>query len=93
MSMEHSILFIDAYEQLRKYVVDSAPRAPTLNGLAVLMHKGVAAWMRATAVVVTTSPEPALRHGRFIDLPATVHLEVVELLTTMTLASSLEARA
>lgn len=92
MSIEQTSFLVDAYEQLRRHFVESTQQVPSLNGLAVLMRKGMAAWIH-TCAAAAPNPKPLLRHDCLWPMPACVHSEIVELLASMTLASSLEVSA
>ncbi len=92
MNIGQTSLLVDAYEQLRRHFIESTQKVPSLNGLAVLMHKGMAAWIHTSAAAVP-NPKPLLRHDGLWPIPACAHSEIVELLASMTLANSSEVPA
>ena len=69
----------------------SGPGCP-LRGLAILIRKGMAAWIHAyrtvTSPAAITPPAAVTR----VPLPAGVQREVVDVLATMALTTTLEVR-
>jgi hypothetical protein len=85
-------MLADAYEQLRHGVVDRSGRGDSLQGLAIIMRKGMAAWMHAC---MTAAPAPAaVPPSRATTVPVSpnVQREVVDVLAAMALRTGLEVR-
>ena len=85
---------VDAYEQLRHAV--GAARGGNLSGLAVMIRKGMAAWMHDCAAATRSAPlSPSERStvGDSERLPSELQREVVDVLATMALATAQEMTA
>jgi hypothetical protein len=81
-----------AYEQLRGDVINRAATGASLQGLAILMRKGMAAWMRACATVAPLSPVlPSPVNLTAAVFPA-MHRDVVHVLAAMALKTAAEVR-
>lgn len=89
----NSSTLVDAYEELRQAV--GAARGRNLSGLAVLIRKGMAAWMHDCAVATRSAPSASecLRAGDHKCLPSKIQCEVVDVLATMALATAQEMTA
>jgi hypothetical protein len=75
------------YEALRRHVLDGGAGDREL-GFALLMRRGMAAWIRAwSACAVPARAAEGPRHGTAILLPG-VRGEVTRLLVTMALGTS-----
>lgn len=85
MVVDHERL-VEAYESLREYVLGDCEGC-TGPGLALLLHKGMAAWLQACARW-TPPPRPRaeLRSSPGAGLPPGLRGELVVLLTTMVLS-------
>lgn len=76
------------YEALRQVVLEGS-RGDRDLGLALFMHRGMAAWMRAWSGCVTPpSPMPGVAHGSAPALPAGLRGDVTRLLVTMALTAT-----
>jgi hypothetical protein len=87
-----SAVLADAYEQLRRDVVEQPTRTGGLQGLAVLLSKGMAAWISACALA---APLSASTHQRTVRGAATptlsaMHHELVDVLVGMALNATTE---
>jgi hypothetical protein len=81
-----------AYEQLRRDAIAPPACGGSLQGLAILMRRGMAAWMQACA---TVAPSPAVLPTPVNVAAAvfpTVRCEVVDVLAAMALMTALEVR-
>lgn len=83
--VDHERLLV-AYESLRGYVLGDCPGRAS-PGLALLLHKGMAAWLEACA---QWTPPPQAQADRQsstgADLPPGLRGELVVVLTTMVLS-------
>lgn len=75
------------YESLRK---DGAEGC-TLHGRALLMFKGMAAWMQTVSKVSKPGPAPAAPRNE-LRLPAGIEQNLINIVATMTLATATESR-
>ena len=73
------------YESLRQDATDTSPRNRSVSGRALLMFKGMAAWMRGMgeAVLPTASPLP----GTEVRLPTGMEQNLINIVAAMTLAT------
>jgi hypothetical protein len=81
-----------AYEQLRRDAIDRSAYGGSLQGLAILMRQGMAAWMRACATVAPSagvSPSPV---NLTVAVFPTMRREVVDVLAAMALMTAPEVR-
>lgn len=80
-----------AYEQLRSAATESRRHGANLQGLGILISRGMAAWMQICATVAppTTSPSPVIDDAR---LPASAQRDVVDVLAAMALTITTEVR-
>ena len=78
----------ERYESLRQDVVELSGR--TVHGRALLMFKGMAAWMRCANDTVP-SPMPAASPSES-RLPAGIEQNLIHLVANMTLATARESR-
>lgn len=83
MNIGHTTHLVDAYEQLRRYFTIPAKESPSLNGLALFIHKGMGAWMRASTYPMSSGSSSKSHAPQTASAPP----EIIELLATMTLAS------
>jgi hypothetical protein len=83
---------VEHYESLRKDVVDFDGHSHRVRGLALLMRKGMAAWMKG---VGEHSASIAARVPRSTALPLPIGIEqhLVDILATMALATAWEGIA
>jgi hypothetical protein len=79
------------YEALRKDVVDARGGGRTLKGRALLMFKGMAAWMKSMAEApLRTVTSVALNETK---LPVSIEQNLVNIVATMAFVTALEAAA
>ena len=80
------------YEALRKDVVDCDGHSQRVHGLALLMRKGMVAWMKSMseqpASIATSRPPPTA-----LPLPIGIEQPLIDILATMALATTLEGVA
>jgi len=81
---------VEHYEALRKDVVDFDGHTHAVRGLALLMRQGMAIWMKG----VSETRVPAHASARVPtqwSLPVGIEQSLVDILATMTLATTAEA--
>jgi hypothetical protein len=81
----------DAYEQLRRAVTESARHSPNLQGLGILIQRGMAAWMSACTAVTSPTPTPPVV-GDVLHMLPSAQREVIDLLAAMALTITPEVR-
>jgi hypothetical protein len=87
---------IDQYEALRREALEVAPFGPRGQGLALLLARGVPAWLTALAAVVPPPPAPGLDdrpRAHPPRLPAAARAELTTVLAGMVLACTAEREA
>jgi len=77
------------YEALRQDLVESGGRRYTMRGLALLMRKGVAAWMTSVGEEPGDAAAPATSCA--MRMPEGIKRNLVDIVTSMALATALEA--
>lgn len=83
----------ERYEALRHSVVELSGRGQTMmRGRALLMLKGMAAWMKCVHEVSMPSPPPAAPSNG-LRLPVGIEQNLVDIVATMALATALEVIA
>lgn len=80
------------YEALRQFVVDSGERSYTVRGRALLMCKGMAAWMKGVDVASAQAVAPTAA-GSQQPLATGIKRRLIEILATMALATAMEGTA
>jgi hypothetical protein len=82
----------DAYEQLRRAVTESSRLGASLQGLGILIQKGMAAWMSACAAVTppTASALPVVRD--LVPMLPSAQRDVIDVLAAMALKITPEVR-
>jgi hypothetical protein len=81
---------VECYEAMRREVLGD--RRHSVRGLALLMCRGVAAWMKCVAEIsADTAPGPAASPEN--RLPAGIEREVVDIVAAMALATAPEGVA
>jgi len=81
---------IDAYEQLRRAATESSRHSLNLQGLGILIQKGMAAWMSACTAVTPSMPTPTT--PVLGDVLSSAQRDVIDLLAAMALTITPEAR-
>ena len=79
----------ERYESLRQDVVELSGRGRGVHGRALLMFKGMAAWMRCAG---ETAPSPRPAATSESRLPAGIGQNLIPLVANMTLAMARESR-
>lgn len=84
---------VDAYEQLRRAATESSRDGTNLQGLGVLICKGMAAWMHACAAVAPSAlPSSTLSINDPVQMPPGAQRDVVDVLAAMALTITPEVR-
>jgi hypothetical protein len=81
----------ESYEALRKDVLEGGEGGRTLRGRALLMFKGMAAWMKCVDEAPVCTRVPAT--GNEMRLPVGIEQNLVDIVATMAFATALEDRA
>lgn len=85
---------IARYEELRQQALGQPGGIPRGQGLALLMHSGIAGWMQAWAQCAVEVATPAKeRRGEDASFPIEMHREVTMILAAMVLHGWQEAIA
>lgn len=82
----------DAYEALRRAATESARAGASLQGLGVLICKGMAAWMRAVAIAPSAVATAAPAVNDAMQIPPSAQRDVVDVLAAMALTITPEVR-
>jgi hypothetical protein len=82
---------VERYEALRQDAVADDGRGRTVRGLALLRHRGMAAWMQCLGDEARSAARPAAA-GTASDmrLPAGMEQHLIAILATMVLTTALE---
>lgn len=78
------------YEVLRGDVVASANRRHTLHSLALLMRKGMAAWIKDVGQELLVGEDITPPASSAIYLPAGIRRSLVDIVAAMAFATALE---
>jgi hypothetical protein len=79
------------YEALRNQALNPAGQTPLSSGLTVLLHEGVAEWMRARSQPELAAPDdPAILPTRHPQAGSSGYSDLVQVLVTMALGASRE---
>jgi hypothetical protein len=82
---------VEDYETLRHAVVDLGGGAGSIQGRALLMFRGMAAWIQALAQRTERTSAP-LHTQAPVRLPAGMQENLVHIVATMALTAALEGR-
>ena len=82
----------DAYEQLRRAATASSRYGANLQGLGILIQKGVAAWMSACTTVAQTTASRSLVVSDAVPMLPSAQRDVVDVLAAMALTITPEVR-
>jgi hypothetical protein len=90
--ISEGVALVEHYEALRKDIVDFDGYGQRMHGLALLMRKGMAAWMKgvgeqSVGIAASVPPSAAL------PLPVGIEQHLVDILATMALATAWEGIA
>lgn len=84
---------LTGYESLRAYVLSPSKTHSGIQGLALVLRRGLAAWILAFLdVSPPRSPEPPTRQSISEPLPTTFAQQVAMLLTSMALKTLTEVQ-
>jgi hypothetical protein len=83
---------VEQYEALRRDVVDFDGHSHRVRGLALLMRKGMAAWMKGLGEQPASIAAP-LPPSTSLPLPIGIEQLLIDILATMALATTLEGVA
>ena len=83
-------MLVDVYERLRHDALVAATRGSGLRGLAILIRKGMAAWIQACASTATAVASPPAGNG--MSMSPGVQPEVIEVLAAMALGRAMEVK-
>jgi hypothetical protein len=81
---------VEEYEALRKDVIDLDGHSHRVRGLALLMRKGMAAWMKRSSEHPRSIAASVPRSNPLPVLPG-IEQHVVDILATMALSATWEA--
>lgn len=82
----------DAYEQLRRAGTESSRHVPSLQGLGILLQKGMAAWMAACTTLTQPSAPTSPAVTDVIHMLPSAQRDVVDVLAAMALTITPEVR-
>jgi hypothetical protein len=79
------------YEALRNQALNPAGQTPLSSGLTMLLHEGVAAWMRAWSEPELAAPDdPAITPTAYTQPASRGHSDLAQVLVAMALGASRE---
>src|SRR5215510_8476577 len=78
------------YEALRNQALNPAGQTPLSGGLTVLLHEGVAAWVRAWSQPELTAPDPVILPTDHTQAGSSGHSDLMQVLVAMALGASRE---
>ena len=84
---------VAAYEQLRRHVLDGSSRSCGVTGHAVLVQKGMKAWIDVASSCLTSTPSKILQASHRDDVMANQRGEIVLVLAAMALHQYPETNA
>jgi hypothetical protein len=74
---------VEQYEAVRREALDGAPFAPRGHGLALLLARGLPAWLTALTALVPSRPIRPVNEGRVERSPQLLPAARVELTTIL----------
>ena len=77
------------YEVLRREAVGDGEYHASVRGLALLMRRGVAAWMRCMSEIPAHATSPAAAPA-VMKLPGTLGQNLIDIMATMAFATAME---
>jgi hypothetical protein len=84
-------VLVERYEALRQDVVAGDGRGRAMRGLALLMRRGMAAWMQQLGDEARSAERPAaVRTASNLRLPVGIEHALIAILATMVLTTALE---
>ena len=84
-------VLVECYESLRHDALAGSGSGRTLRGRALLMFRGMAAWMQGIGVSPVAARVAAL--SKPLQLPVSIEQKLVAIVATMALTTALEDRA
>ena len=82
-------LLAERYEALRREAVDASEYHASVRGVALLMRRGMAAWMKCMRDLPAPALSPAASSVA-ANLPNTLEQNLIDILATMALATAME---
>jgi hypothetical protein len=82
-------MLAEHYEALRREAVGAGEYHVSVRGLALLMRRGVAAWMKCVSEIPTHAVSPATAPA-VMKLPGTLGQNLIEIMATMAFATAME---
>lgn len=83
-------VLVECYESLRQDALAGSGSGRTLRGRALLMFRGMAAWMQGIGVTPVAARVAAI--SKPLQLPVGIEQNLVALVATMAFATALEDR-
>lgn len=85
---------VERYEALREDAVGDDGHGQAVRGLALLRHRGMAAWMRSLGDEARSAEQPrAAGSTSKLRVPAAIEQPLIAILATMVLTTALEELA
>jgi hypothetical protein len=82
----------DAYEQLRRAATESSRHAGSLQGLGILIQKGMASWMSACAAVMPPAAPAPRAVSDVVPMLPSAQRDVIDVLAAMAIPIIPEVR-
>jgi hypothetical protein len=82
-------MLAEHYEALRREAVDAGEDHANVRGIALLMRRGVAAWMKCVSEIRTYAVSPATAPA-VMKLPGTLGQNLINIMATMAFATAME---
>jgi hypothetical protein len=82
-------MLAEHYEALRREAVGAGEYHASVRGLALLMRRGVAAWMKCVGEIPTYAVSPATAPA-VMKLPGTLGQNLIDIMATMAFATAME---
>lgn len=82
-------LLAEHYEALRREAVGAGEYHASVRGLALLMRRGVAAWMKCVSEIPAHAVSPATAPA-VMKLPGTLRQNLIDIMATMAFATAME---
>ena len=82
-------ILAEHYEALRREAVGAGEYHASVRGLALLMRRGVAAWMKCVSEIPAHAVSPATAPA-VMKLPGTLRQNLIDIMATMAFATAME---
>lgn len=82
-------MLAEHYEALRREAVSAGEHHTSVRGLALLMRRGVAAWMKCVSEIPAYAVSPATAPA-VMKLPGTLGQSLIDIMATMAFATAME---